>query len=91
MIATSSGNVSNGRAVLAAIMYLATFLAFGYGIYSAASGASFFESLAVACLPALAAGVLWFVGCAAFERLRSSLKQLRREAKRASGRSYVHQ
>jgi len=72
MIGTSVDKVASWQSVLAAMIYLATFLAAGYGVYAFATGAAFFESIAIAYPLAFAASVVLFASCAAVERMRSA-------------------
>jgi hypothetical protein len=89
MITTSSEGVPDWKAVLAAMVYLATFLALSYGVYAFARGASFLGSFAMAYPRAFAACVLLFVCSAAFEALTASVTKLRTDRKRVTAQ-YVH-
>lgn len=78
------------KAVLAAMVYLATFLAITYGLYSVARGGSFIDSLALAFPVAFAACFLFFASASAYEALNASLRKTRDEAKRLTIPSYIH-
>lgn len=67
MAATVIERVSNFKAVLAAMVYLATFLAMSYGIYSLARGGSFLDSFALA-FPRAFAGCALLFACAYLNR-----------------------
>jgi hypothetical protein len=71
MIATNVDRISARQGVLAAMVYLATFLSLGYGLYAIAVGAAFLESVAIAYPFAFAASALLFVCCALVERFRA--------------------
>jgi hypothetical protein len=89
MATTSVHKVSEWKAVLAATLYLATFLALGYGLYAVARGASFLESFALAYPHAFAACLLFFACSTAFEILKTTLKKSPAEAKRVTVHSYI--
>jgi hypothetical protein len=90
MVATSLERVSDWKAVLAAMAYLATFLSAVYGCFSLGFGAAFFKSFAVALPFAFAISGLLFACLVAFEAVRAVLKKSPVQAKRISIQTYVH-
>jgi archaellum biogenesis protein FlaJ (TadC family) len=90
MVATSLESVSNWKAVLAAMLYFATFLSVVYGVYSLIGGAGFFKSVAVAYPFAFAACAVLFVCSVAVESVKTSIKKSRDDANRLPVHSYVH-
>ena len=81
MVATSRERISNLAGVLAAMLYLATFLSGSYGVYALTQGASFFESFTFAFPPAFTACVLLFLFSAAFEAVQAVLNKTTGDAK----------
>jgi hypothetical protein len=77
---------SNWKDILAAMVFLSTFLGVSYGVYSFMQGASFLKSLALGYPIAFAACALFVAACAGIE----ALKKLRSESKRIVVHTYVH-
>jgi hypothetical protein len=90
MSAMSLERVSDWKAVLAAMLYLATSLAVIYGGYALVRGGSFVEAFGVAYPIALAACVLLFACSVTFEALKTALKKTHDRAKRVDVHSLVH-
>jgi hypothetical protein len=90
MSAMSLERVSDWKAVLAAMLYLATSLAGIYGGYALVRGGSFVAAFGAAYPITLAACVLLFVCAAAFEILRTALRKTHDRAKRVDVHSLVH-
>jgi hypothetical protein len=89
MVAASLERVSNWKAVLAAMLYFATFLSVVYGFYSLIAGGAFLKSFAIAYPFAFAVCVLVFASSVAFEWLKASRKS-RHQENSLPVHSYVH-
>ena len=89
MIPTSFQRVSNWMSVLAAMLYLATFLSGSYGLYALTQGASFLQSFLFAFPPAFTACAFLFLFSAAFEALYDVLTKAADRSKRVT-QTYVH-
>jgi hypothetical protein len=90
MIPTSADRVLNWLGVLAAMVYLATFLSLSYALYAATRGASFIDSAVLAYPRALAACVLLFICCVSIEAVKAAHKKVRGEDKAVAVHSFVH-
>ena len=90
MVAASLERVSNWKAVLAAMLYFATFLSAVYGFYSLIFGAPFLKSFVVAYPFAFAVCSLLFACSVAFESVKGSMKKSRNQANSLPVHSYVH-
>ena len=90
MVAASLERVSNWKAVLAAMLYFATFISVLYGFYSLAQGGAFLESCALAYPFAFAVCSLFFACSVVFEALKPSTKTLPSKANTLAVHSYVH-
>jgi hypothetical protein len=90
MVAACLEKVANWKAVLAAMLYFATFLSAVYGCYAFIRGAAFIESFAVAYPLAFSVCGLLFAGSVAVERLKSSIRKSRRARNTLPVHSYVH-
>lgn len=77
---TSLAKALDLKAVLAAMAYLATFLAISYGLYASTQGGAFLEAIALAYPIAFIACALLFAGAIAFEARNASLKKTIRSA-----------
>lgn len=83
MSATRAERLSNWLGLLAAMVYLATFLAVVYGCYALARGGSFLDGIATAYPLTFAFTALLFASCAMLEMFRANLKRPRSEHKPA--------
>jgi len=94
MIATSVERVTGWQSVLAAMLYLSTFLAVGRGIYSLARDGDFLVPFASAFALTLAASLLLFACSSAVEAMiTGALKKRMRNAdpeKRVVVHSLIH-
>jgi hypothetical protein len=76
MIETAVEKVSQWRAVLAALLYLATLPTVAYGIYAVAQGGRFLESVATAYPWAVGASAALFICLVSIEAFVAMLKRL---------------
>jgi predicted membrane protein len=90
MVTESLERVSNWKAVLAAMLYFATFLSAVYGLYALIDGAAFFKAFVVAYPIACLVCAVLFVCSVAIESVKTSMKKSREEANRLPVHSYVH-
>ena len=90
MTDSSVEKVASWTSVLAAMLYLATFVSVSYALYGLAIGNSFLEFFASAYPRAFAACVVLFVCCAAFETGKTALRRMRGESKPLAVHSLVH-
>ena len=90
MTTTGAARFSNALGLLAATLYLATFLVFAYGVYQFTRGEPFLDSIAAAYPLALACSLVLFLCCAIVEALKATVKRVRNEGKHASVHSLAH-
>jgi TRAP-type C4-dicarboxylate transport system permease small subunit len=90
MMTTSRERVSNWASILAALLYLATFLAFAYALYGLSKGGSFIESFASAYPRTFVAGIVLFAGSLIIGSLVAALKKLRGHDGRIALHSFGH-
>ena len=90
MVAASLERVSNWKAVLAAMLYFATFISVLYGFYSLAQGGAFLKSFALAYPFAFAVCSLFFACSVAFESVKASTKKSPSAANNLAVHSYLH-
>ena len=75
MVATNRDEGLNWKAIVAAMVYFATFFALCYALYGLTNDAPFFESLIFAFPRVLLACMLIFACCVGLEAYRASLKR----------------
>jgi len=90
MTTTSRDRVLNWASILAALLYLATFLAMAYALYGLSEGSSFIESFVSAYPRTFVAGILLFAGCLIIGSLAAALKKLRGHDGRIALHSFGH-
>ena len=82
--------VSNWKSVLAAMLYLTTFVAVSYASYSLLRGSSFIDSLIFGLPRALLLSLALYAASVAFEAIHRAVKGQRSRAKSVPLQTFAH-